>query len=331
LIASHELGHLAAAWVAGFHIQHFVVGPLAVIRRGDSFCIKHNRSKRIGGYVAALPDDPDNQLGWLIAYYAAGSAANLLVGALAFAGFWMTPQGILLLPFAVVSTGLALLSLIPYRIGPFSTDGRQMLNLLRHGPDRVQARASWRLLSFVCQKKRPRDWDQATLETVLGQADGSMFETGAAYMAYLHHLDAGRDDEAARFMECSIANLEHVPLLIASDYFIEATYFHVRRGSNPAIAREILTRIEAWNSDDISRLRAEAAVLFAEGQLFYAAQAARRAVELSERAPDLGINMFERDLALRLLTDVESSGPHSPAIPRSASACDEVVAGTPIA
>lgn len=157
-----------------------------------------------------------------------------------------------------------------------------------------------------------------------------MIGSGASFMAYLHHLDAGRGEEAARFIERSIANLGRAPLLISTAYFVEATYYYVRRGASPTLAREILVHIGIGTGDDISRLRADAAVLLAEGQTYLAAQTAQRAIKLADDSPDTGIAMAERDLARQLLTIAESSEPLL-TVSRSRSEHEGRIATAPIA
>jgi len=334
LTTIHELGHLAAAWVADFHISLFVVGPLAIIRNGRSFRLAHSRTKGIAGGVVAVPNNPDNQTGWLVAYVASGAVANLMSGTVvlvAYLVFPTTPLSQLFVPvFVAFSFVTALIALVPLQVGAFATDGRIIIDLLRAEPQGERMRAYWRLFALERQKQRPRDWDTATLTTALSAADGSVFDASAWFMSYLHHLDAGREDIAASFIERAVASLNRVPLLFSAEYFAEAAYFFVQHGSDPVLARDILRRIERANVDDITRFRAEAAVLLAEGNTMHASQTAQRAITLAEERSDSGIALAERDLALCLLTRANSTEP-LPQISQSRSVLDSHVAITPIA
>jgi hypothetical protein len=266
----HELGHLAIAWIAGFRIDMFAVGPVAVVRNGRSFRVIRISSWELSGLVHAIPNDPVNQKAWLASCAAAGSIANFATGGLAWYAYVTFPDSSWFAlwewTFIMFSLIAGLVSIIPYRVRDVASDGYGITRLVGMGSKSDQFRATQQLATSFQQDMLPRDWDPVVLTTALGHDDEPSTSTWALYMAYLHHLDAGRDVEAAHYLERSIANLASVSLFFAAGFFAEAAYFFVHHGADPALARTILKRIDGENVDDLTRLRAEASVLIAEGR-----------------------------------------------------------------
>jgi Zn-dependent protease len=134
----HELGHAVAAWRLGAEVRSIVVLPFELRLRPSRLRVKWRAGGGdLGGYVAYTLDRIElGRKHMLIA--AAGPAANLLLAVAAgvIAGQLGVEAlaGTLLAALAMLSTGMALANLVPFK----GSDGHHILQRFRVGRARVR-------------------------------------------------------------------------------------------------------------------------------------------------------------------------------------------------
>jgi hypothetical protein len=149
--------------------------------------------------------------------------------------------------------------------------------------------------------QRPREWDAGLIEAATSISDNSPDEMGACVLAYAWCLDSGNVERAGVFLDrarsiSSISAMSREALMVEVAYF-EARY---RKNSN---ARQLLAPPAGNPLMGVSALRAEAAVLVAEGRIEGAKQIANRALVLVEQDPQIpeGERIVEREWITELV------------------------------
>lgn len=282
LIWVHEGGHLVAGSLVGFEFVALIVGPLHInLDDGRITCELHDESL-FSGAVIGLPTGTDRIVDRCIATIAGGPIANLLVSfllliALAFDAFGPALRSPLL-GLCLFSFILAVANAIPVSNGPHRSDGGRIADLLGHGPRATRAAAQQTIASLARGGIRPRDWDENLIEQLLAPRDGTADEAFAHTFALYWAHDRGDAALAESFLERYADLRDQIPPALAPSVWAEAAFFY---GSwhNPAVARGCLDEARAAlagapplpqarlrHTLALDLLRAEAAVLHAEGQ-----------------------------------------------------------------
>jgi hypothetical protein len=202
VLATHELGHVAGGRLAGLRFLLLIVGPLKVVRGAEGgLDFSLNRSLSLAGGLAACGPNPDDltdlrrRMTWLVA---GGPVASLLLGvvALAIHQFAFEPP---LSPFstfleswvlivALASLGIFLVTLVPARTGGFATDGAQLIQLLRGGPEADGRIAMASIVAWSMGGVPPRDWAPEVLSAATESSDEGVRAIGL-HSAWRHSLD----------------------------------------------------------------------------------------------------------------------------------------------
>lgn len=161
----HEAGHAVAGRIGGFELVAMAVGRWRGERGGDGWRFRRRPEERgVGGFALMLPRGERTPRWGHALYMLGGPLANLLAAAALLAlagpadaalGAW---AGGLVLGVAAAGALLGLVNLVPFTSGGWSTDGRQLLALLR---GRAEARLTAELLrvsGWAMLGRRPRDW-----------------------------------------------------------------------------------------------------------------------------------------------------------------------------
>jgi hypothetical protein len=313
--AVHEVGHIVAAKMADFRPHLFIVGPLRLERRGESWIAGVNRAfPWWGGFAGAVPNHTERLRERMIGLIAGGPGASvatgvLALGALAAAGFDRTDRlagadaatYIWTFFFGLVSLFMGFVALVPGAGHGFATDGARILRFLQKGPDADGEVAVLTLVGLSMGGQRPREWPQ----TLIGQAQllAADSPTGAAarFLAHLHALDSGDEAAARRLLADVQANREVLPRMSRPALALSAAYFAAVHDGNAIAARHEFEQAgEGVLLAAHSRPLTEAAVLIAEGR----AAAALALLDAAERelpsATDLGSARMAADQIQRL-------------------------------
>ncbi len=306
-IAIHELGHVVGGWLAGYRFHLYIVGPLRIFREGDRVRIGWNRSWALAGGLAAMtPTGKDSRPGEMLRIVAGGPAASWLLAAAGFgAAVWVSaaPVKAGLLLIGLFSLAIGVVTLVPMHSGGFNTDGARILLLVRGGAAADRWCAISSLGAAQLSGVRPRDWDPQLLRRATDPADGSFDYVGAALMAYAAALDRGDISEAGRWIDGVLDAIECWPAPFRSFAYVDAAYFEGRHRRRAAEARAWLQQVKpgAPGFEKFALLRAQSAVLLAEGDRDAAAHAAREGLAEVDRRMHIAGAAGERELLEDLL------------------------------
>lgn len=275
-VGLHELGHIVGGWLIGGRFLLWIAGPIKAVRTPSGIRWGWNRSfNTAGGVAACLPADCSRlTASHLIVMILGGPVASLLSAGVTASLVPMVPANggavaawleILLALTAVFSLLLAVATTAPFTAGGFKSDGRRAWDLCRGGPRRDQEIAMVILSMQLLGGTRPRDLDRDLLRRSLRLGDGSAFDLYARLNAYQHAADCGEWDEARLLLEAIVSGEASLVPLIAAATRCEYAWLLATRGSDPPLARAWLESAGPMDFDPATRLRAESAVLLAEG------------------------------------------------------------------
>ena len=299
VVAVHELGHLAGALSAGFRFQLLTVGPFTLYRDGERIRFRWNTDwMQMGGLAAALPGPGADVRRGAMRMIVGGPLTSYLLALAGGVLFTTAGEGALRMAgmmFGLQSLAIGVMTSIPGAMGGYLSDGARYLQLRRGG---MEAERWLAIAVFAAQNQageRPRQWrlEQATEDWVDGTPDGVMM----AGALYCWELDRGNTAEAGEWLDRGMAHLDAAPAYLRPAMMVEAAWFEAAQRGRAAEARGWHDRMEAsplmprW-----SLLRAEAAVLAAEGRTEEAAAKRAEALVLLDAAPPSGAVPYERDL-----------------------------------
>jgi hypothetical protein len=324
-IGVHELGHLIAARAARLRVVEFVVGPLAFVRRKGALRVRFlNPMIWHFGHVLVSPTDARGLRRRMGLVLVGGPVASLLVGGvcLVLAYHLNEPTGPqrslpfwprVLLPGTHASTWLnvaALLNLlqgianlIPGDYRHWASDGAQLQELLRDGR---RMESTWLLRALAASLLdgiRPRAWDAALVERLLALRTGSPGDVAANLYGYYHALDVGQLDQAGQLLDLAVAHREGLPPAQQPAVLVEAAFFDARYRQNAAAAQRWLEQVARDSRELHTYLRAESAVLLAEGRAAEAAAAAEAGLAALPQSKDPGGALAEGELLEGILRD----------------------------
>jgi Zn-dependent protease len=304
----HECGHVLCARLVGYRFLLMIAGPVKIerTRRGIRVGL-HKSIKFYQGLASALPLDAYHLRSKEIFIYAGGPLANLLQAIiLAACSFWpdfpvFSPLPLILRLVAGFALLAALVNLIPIRTSDgFLTDGAGMLILLKGGRPVERWCATLKLEMALAQGLLPREWHDDLLQSALSLPDGTPEDvTGCSY-AYYKALDTNNIAEARLLLERMLVARMDVSASLRRWLALEAAYFEARYHHNAKSARAWFKRTKSITSDLCPKLRAEAAVLLAEGKKEKARQCIQKGLTKTKDALYIGTErreeMWLRDL-----------------------------------
>jgi hypothetical protein len=287
VIAVHELGHVAAGVMAGYRLLALIVGPLACSNAKGRLRVEVNPSWSLAGGIAVLVPQGVGlpSRGAAVLLFAGGPFASILLAAAAFALRWgadfdavrrsTVAAGVhasweLFVSMATLLVGagsaaIAIATLLPQRIGGFTSDGASILILLRGGERSDRLRAISSLLGRVTAGIRPREWSADELRAAARPADGSPHDAAGASMILSAALDRG-DLAAAREAIERMRRLAGSAPSISSGELHAAEAFIAAIDGDASAARAALGRIDPTFVEGPTLARIAAAVLLAEGR-----------------------------------------------------------------
>jgi hypothetical protein len=298
----HETGHVIGGLLVSFRFISLVAGPLRVIatRRGIRVGLNHSLDLT-GGMAATLPLDGRDLQRRLLLAVGGGPLSSLLValiaGGLAFRLLPHAPEaGALAAMAGLASLAIFLATISPHESGGAQSDGAQLLALLRGGPQMELHKLILEIQAASLQGTRPRDWDVASLQqafTQLGVRDDDWAQAGL--LAYYHALDGGDTTAAGRYLDQMLSNFDGFSPGMRHNLALEAAFYRAHHCQDPVQAATWLARGQEGLFGPHTRLRAESALLLAQGQPELAAGKARDGLEAAAEFYDRGLAEAEAD------------------------------------
>lgn len=286
-VGFHEFGHVVGGWMGGGRLLLYVVGPFMWRRTPAGLKFSWNRQVNLsGGLAACLPLDPGAVSANRFAVMIAGGPVFSVVLAAMLAGVaWLLSVGepgtmrALLQHQAVFGAALSLLifavTAMPAVAGGFKSDGRRFFELLRGDARSEQEKAMIVLTVSSLGGVRPADYDPALIARVTALRDGSLFDLYGHYSAFHHAIDCGEPGRAQAALDYVVAGEGTLAPFLRDAARCDYAWLLARRTTDAVAARAWLDSAGALAFDPATRLRAEAAVLLAEGRKDEAATKAR--------------------------------------------------------
>ncbi len=286
-VGVHELGHVVGGWIGGGRLLLYVVGPFMWRRTPAGLKFSWNRQVNLGGGLAAcLPLDPRAVSAKRFAVMIAGGPVSSLVLAVLLAGaaglLSLGEPGTaraLLQHQAVFGAAISLLifavTALPGTAGGFKSDGRRFWELLRGDARSEQEKAMIVLTVASLGGVRPADYDPALIAQITALRDGSMFDLYGHYTAFHHAMDCGEPARAQAVLDHVLAGEEKLAPFLRDAARCDYAWLLARHTRDAVAARAWLDSAGTLAFDPATRLRAEAAVLLAEGKKTEAAAKAR--------------------------------------------------------
>jgi len=297
-VAFHELGHLAGGWMGGGRFLIYVVGPFMWKRSpaGVSFSWNTNVNT-FGGLAGSLPIDPARctphstalmVAGGPIFSLVLGSAAAWLAAALA--SIAVAPgasSGIIFLQHMAAITALMsylifAVTVFPATGGGFKTDGLRFIELLNGDQRSAQENAMMALTTASLGGVRPADYDPQQVATSISLGDRSLFDLYAHLTVAHHFIDVGQPGRAQQLLDYVLTGEELLAPFLRDTLRCDYAWLLARYTNDAPTARAWLDSAGPLDIDPATRLRAEAAVLLAEGRRAEAAAKAREGLHAAE-------------------------------------------------
>jgi hypothetical protein len=293
----HELGHLLAGLLVGFQPQEFVVTPIELSRWGPRWRWSWlSRPNFYGGWVSSTPRDAHG-LRWRNMVFILGGPLMDLIGLAVCVGLiwtlkpnssdssWFGQPGFYLAALAAWSVWFVLGNLQPRDVpgAGSGNDSKLLLKAWRGGPVFEGELFAYPLHAQSQDGVRPRDWRADWMASMVAVMDHAEFDAGAAFQPYFWALDRGDLTLAGTAMDRLIAGQTSLSRSDVQWLLLEATYFEAFHRQNPVLARTFFARaLKPKQDDDSTFLRAEAALLLADGFPHAAIERAEHGLKLLE-------------------------------------------------
>ncbi len=295
-VAVHEAGHLVGGWLTGGRFLLWVVGPFMVRRTPSGVHAAWNRNVNLaGGMAACLPLDPKLMTPPRAALMILGGpAASLVLTHVSLFGAVLLNQvsrpdsvGLALAyNVAVFTAGLSLLIFLatvwPATAGGFKSDGRRFIDLLRGDARSEQEAALLVLTTAGLTGIRPADYDPALVAKTVSLNDGSLFDLYGHLTVYYHAADRAQWSAAQAHLDHVMTGATELVPFLRDTTACEYAWLIARQTGEAGTARAWLDTAGKLDFDPATRLRAESAVLLAEGCASEAAAKAREGLHALE-------------------------------------------------
>jgi hypothetical protein len=140
-----------------------------------------------------------------------------------------------------------------------------LFDLLRGKPRAERRLLAMTLVTVWQEGSRPRVWETAFVERLLALREGTEDDVGANICGYYYALDSGQSERAGQLLDLAVSQLRGHQADVRPALLLEAAFFEARHRHNVAAARARLEQAQGGHAERYTRLRAEAAILCAEG------------------------------------------------------------------
>jgi Zn-dependent protease len=294
-VIAHEIGHLLAGWMVGFRFSSITIGPIALRVEYGRLRAGFRRVLPAGGYAGMHIDRIRRLRRRLLRFIAGGPLANLFTAALTASWLVYSPPRSFALAtslelFWMISALIAIVNLVPLRIGMLYTDGARMLMLRSSLP---KARR-WITLSAIGNQSqngvRAKLWKRTWVNTAARVGDRSIDDFAGNWVAYAAANDRKDGSVAAVHLErcLRLANLLGPSLrdLMA----LEATVFSAWFREDAATAEKWFSQVNRLKAlPKLLQFRADIALRCARREFSSALSGWQEAYAFIEKLPDTAI------------------------------------------
>lgn len=291
LIAVHEAGHHLAGALVGYRWKGWIVGPFQFSRETIGGQVRFGLSKRLfSGRAIVFPHDSDTLKRRAI-FILGGPSATLLLGVILLLYYLLLPgaqqdQSFLLLTMIAMSGLFFLSNAVPYSHKEFKSDGARLLELWKDREWVARDTALLTLVKALQNGQRPRDWDMSLVQQMTALRDGKTNEALAAHYGFYWAADRSDWEQSEQYIHRALALRTTLSDVFRAMVTLDGAYCAALFQRDASEARRLLTEAsEVESGDGESRaallsmtLRAEAAVLLAEGRPEEAREKAQEAL-----------------------------------------------------
>ena len=306
-VLAHEIGHLLAAWLAGFRIAR------ANNRELQSFGQLRGSEVTVLRFVGLRPMKMENLRQRLFLVSAGGPLASLMVPVILENISFARPAWLAnCVHFVALSSALLGISaLLPdlNRSGKFS-DGARLLMLLKNDARAERWLSILRIQCAWTDGKAPQTWPQSWVDSITSCDDSSRDAIHGHWLAYLWATDRQDVTRATLHLETALGYSAPVLRPLFQKILLEAAIFQAWFRENRAQADFWAGRLSRRKLSPWQRQRLEVALLWAEGQLFdaqekltsYLAKLAELPESPARDFAESGAGEWKRQMESRMLT-----------------------------
>ncbi|MEM7573210.1 MAG: site-2 protease family protein [Bacteroidota bacterium] len=232
VIGWHELGHVVFGHWQNFSFKRYILGPFLWSADKDGrLKFGWNKSFNLGGGAALMMPQTEDRLATRFRWFAAGGPiASIVLAVLCFVLPQVLALGgftyLLFMILCLFSALIAIVTLIPSRVGGLASDGLRILNLGRNTPT---AQADLLLLRAMVMMETGENTQGLPREDLQRLAvDSSIPEAMRAAMGYFAYAQLVREDQieqAAEQLEEVMALVPNMMAGIQDSYYLEQTLF----------------------------------------------------------------------------------------------------------
>jgi tetratricopeptide (TPR) repeat protein len=307
--ATHECGHAVAGWIFDMKLLSFNAGPFTwrktLGKWNFTFCWRNLLCG--GGAVNVVPTHP-NQPNWHEVFVLlAGPLVNLWLG-IGLAAVLLIPDAIdpefriLFELMATYSVLAAIHNMMPFRLeeGAYS-DGARILQVATNSPIVDLHRALLGIQATLVTKRRPRDYDIATIERAAALCPSEPRGVLLKLCGTHHYVDLGQHDKAAEWLAEAERMVEQhtipLPAAMHPSFIIDNAVLH---RDTEAVTRWF-ERMEKKAAEEKTPQRqgvdywlAHASMLWMQGRIEEAKACLEKADQQAKLLPAVGTYDFDR-------------------------------------
>ena len=295
-IVIHETGHFVAGRIAGLELNLIRFGPLQI---NPPFHLSwHWREAGLTGFTSMLPKEGNVEPQKILIMVIGGPGANLLSAGvvLAFRGFWdAAPAVAILCVLSALMLGVG--SLVPTQGRKGGSDGKRIWMLLSQKERADRWLALFQLSAAVVRGVDFENLPPEALRRATSFKDDSLDTVAAHAIAYGTAYFANEIPKAAQLLETCLAHSSRCSLIMREAMISDAAVFQARKMARLDLAQEWLDDLPSKPQFPGLRLRAEAAILEAGGDI----RGALDKLNETQRALRSIVNQAQRDVSLRAL------------------------------
>jgi hypothetical protein len=249
-VVLHELGHVAAGVVVGFHFSSISIGPFSIGLQYGKVKFQTRPQSGALGYAGMHIETVSRLRRNLFIFVMAGPLTNLVSGALAAVFILISPQTLrsswliaLSTAFSMLSFLVFVLSAIPFR-STFHSDGDRIRMLIKSPRETRRWISAMTLASQQRKGIRPRRWKQTWLLAVCAVRDSSIDEFFGNLLAYIAASDRKDVTAESRHLERCL-ELAHLAPVMSRDLIAsETAHFCAWTRSDSRLAESWLSQLE---------------------------------------------------------------------------------------
>lgn len=303
VLGIHEVGHVLAGTSQGMRFLILIVGPFGWHATASGTTFKWNTHLALmGGLAATAPTKLGDALRrQLLVMTAGGPIMSLLLAVLGLLLTSVTDARLTAycMYTALLSFGIALVTLIPNRTGGFMSDGMQILDLLRTGNAVLERSLIMQIFAQTLSGVRPRDWDSAAIDQLsMLYSKDPMQNTSIALYLLSRAMDIHHQEEVAHYRSQLENGIDQFPSGFKQAVYVELAICAWLAGDVDAVRRH-LDNAKGGIVEESRRLLAQAALAKLEGRDQDCERDRLRAIRALPKSADAGqAKLTEDQLAM---------------------------------